>query len=97
MSKGGNPSGSLRRCIIPKTAQSGFRFAHPRPALRGIGMAWSGRAEQARLLTLRPSPSLARGIPDTETRRLIVDGFLADAVSRLEDQAIQKMIRDRMD
>ena len=39
----------------------------------------------------------ARGIPDTEARRLIVIGFLANAVSRLEDESIETMIRERME
>lgn len=39
----------------------------------------------------------ARGIPDAESRRLIVLGFVGDAVSRLEDESIESMIRERME
>ncbi len=39
----------------------------------------------------------ARGIPDTEARRLIVLGFVSAAVSRIEDESIETMIRERME
>ena len=39
----------------------------------------------------------ARGIPDAEARRLIVLGFLKNALGRLENEVVEAMIIARME
>jgi Fe-S cluster assembly protein SufD len=39
----------------------------------------------------------ARGIPDAEARRLIVLGFLRNALGRLENEVVETMIIARME